>query len=314
MNESLIENLSILARYYKKVGDKWRHQAYQRSIISIKGLDYKITDINQMKGVKGIGQSIKEKIKEYLDNGQIQRVEEVKGHLKQKLHKNSKETVLELFRGVWGVGPVKAVELYAAGMRNLDDVRENQGLLTANQRIGIKYYQELLKPIPRDYIDVFQVDVHAVLAREFGLRSFKMKVAGSYRRGAKQSGDIDCLITSKKFNLKQMIDALVKWRIVTDILSMKGEKFMGIAHFPNGQLYHFRMDVEFLPEDEWGSGLLYFTGSEGFNIAMRRDAKKMGLILNQHGLFDLNGNRIPVFTENELMDAVGMKYVLPKNR
>lgn len=314
MNQGLIENLGILARYYKKVGDAWRQQAYQRAIIPIKALDFEITDVKQVKNVKGIGKSIQAKIKEYLDNGQIRKVEEVKVHLQQKVHKDKKETILETFKAIWGVGPAKARELYASGLRTLDDVRRNQDMLTENQRIGLKYYEDLLKPIPRKYIDVFQLTVRTVIAKEFGLHSFRMQVTGSYRRGAKQSGDIDCLITSKVFTLQDLIDVLVKWGIVTDILSMRGEKFMGIVHCPNGQWYHFRMDIEFLPEDEWGAGLLYFTGSKGFNVAMRADAKRLGYTLNQHGLFDKQGNRIPAYTEEELMTAVGMKYVPPNKR
>lgn len=314
MNQSLNENLGILVRYYKKVKDAWRQQAYQRAIISIKALDFEITDIKQLKGVKGVGKSIQEKIKEFLETGQIQKVEEVKGHLVQKVHTDKKEAVLEKFQSIWGVGPVKARELYESGMRTVEDVRRNQQALNANQKIGLKYYQDLLKPIPRKYIDIFKLVMKSVIANEYGLNSFRMKIAGSYRRGAQESGDIDCLITSKVFTLPELIPLLVKWGIVTDILSMREEKFMGVVHCPNGQWYHFRMDIEFLPEDEWGSGLLYFTGSKAFNVAMRVDAKKMGYILNQHGLFDKNGNRIPVYTEEELMAAIGMKYVPPERR
>ena len=275
MNHDIIENLGILAQYYKIIGDEWRKKAYQSAIFSIKGLDTEITSIKQVESIKGIGKSIVNKIKEYLDTGQIRKVEEVKVHLKQKVHKDKKEAAIELFQGIWGVGPVKALELYTLGMRNLDDIRAKQDLLNANQRIGLKYYQDLLKPIPREYIDIFQIVVRAVLVKEFGMNSYRLQVAGSYRRGASKSGDIDMLITSKKFNLRQIVKALTKWRIITETLSMRDEKFMGIAHCPNGQWYHFRMDIEFLPEDEWYSGLLYFTGSKGFNVAMRFNAKKL---------------------------------------
>lgn len=315
MNHNIIQNLSILSQYYNKVGDKWRHQAYQRSIISIKGLEFEITNVKQVKGVKGIGKSIMNKIKEYLDTGQIRKVEEVKEYIKQKVHKDKKETILEIFKGIWGVGPIKARELYALGMRNLNDIGSNQHLLNANQRIGLKYYQDLLKSIPREYIKIFEIAMRTVLVKEFGLHSYRMQLAGSYRRGARNSGDIDVLITSKKFNLRQMVDVLTKWDIITDTLSMRDEKFMGVVHCPNGQWYHFRMDIEFLPENEWGAGLLYFTGSKGFNITMRADAKKLGLTLNQHGLFRMDGTRVPAYTEEELMLAIGMKgYVSPENR
>lgn len=314
MNHDIVENLGILVRYYKKIGDKWRAHAYQLAIISIKSLDHQITDIKQVKGRKGVGKGIIDKIKEYLDTGHIRKVDEVKGQLKQKNHMDNKDSILELFQTIWGIGPIKSQELYVNGMRTLDDIRLNQHLLNKNQRIGIKYYKEFLKPIPRKYIIIFKTVVKELLTKEFGVNSFRMKIAGSYRRGATHSGDIDCLVTSKKFNLEQMIDILIKHEIVTDVLSMRVEKFMGVAQCPNSKLLNFRMDVEFLPENEWGSGLLYFTGSKGFNMSMRLDAKKLGYTLNQHGLFDKHGNRVPVFTEKEIMNAIGMDYVEPNHR
>jgi DNA polymerase/3'-5' exonuclease PolX len=74
------------------------------------------------------------------------------------------------------------------------------------------------------------------------------------------------------------------------------------------------MDIEFLPENEFYVGLLYFTGSKSLNIAMRANAKRQGYTLNQHGLFDKKGNRIPVFTEEEIMAELGMSYIEPHKR
>lgn len=313
-NQEIIDNLDILARYYKKVGDQWRQQAYQRAIVSIKGLDFQITDIKQIKSVKGIGKNINEKINEYLNTGEIHKVEEVKGQLKRKANLDSKSNILEEFQEIWGVGPAKAAELYADGMRSINDVRNNKQLLNANQRIGLKYYEELLKSIPRYYIDIFQMVLRVAIGKTYGLNSFRLEIAGSYRRGALSSGDIDCLITSKKFNLQQLVNTLIKWNIITDILSVRDEKFMGIVHCPNGDFHHFRMDIEFIPENEWGACLLYFTGSKGFNVSTRIQAKKMGYTLNQHGLFDSKGHRIPVYTEKEILNAIGMNYVPPEKR
>jgi DNA polymerase/3'-5' exonuclease PolX len=91
---------------------------------------------------------------------------------------------------------------------------------------------------------------------------------------------------------------------------MKDEKFMGIAHCPSGKYFYFHVDIVFLPKEEWGSGLLWFTGSKVFNINMRARAKKMGYTLNQKGLFDQNGDQIKAFTEKEIMYALKMNWTL----
>ena len=314
MNETIIENLGILVRYYKNNGDFWRERSYRNAIVSIKSLDFSITDINQIKSVKGIGKTIREKIKEYLDTGQIMKVEEIKKEILTNKKKNDKDSTIELFETIWGIGIVKARELYQDGMRSLEDLEKNKHLLTTNQKIGLKFYKDFLEPIPREYIDCFQLVMKNAFNHAFGVRTYRLEIAGSYRRDSKQSGDIDCLITSKTFNLTQLVDVLKRDNIITDILSMRNEKFMGVAKLPNSKSKHFRLDIEFVPEDQYGSGLLYFTGSKAFNIAMRTDAKKKGYTLNQHGLFNQNGERIPVYSEAEIMAVIGMKYVPPNKR
>ena len=199
-------------------------------------------------------------------------------------------------------------------MRSLDDLRKNPNLLTKEQKIGLKYYDDLHTRIPREYIDTFQLMVRYVLAKEVGMEGYELIIAGSYRRKNKTSGDIDILITSKKLTLKRIVDILKKWGIITDVISMQKEKFMGIAHCPSGQYFYFHVDIVFLPKEQWGAGLLWFTGSKGFNIQMRSKAKKMGYTLNQHGLFNKNGDQIPVYTEKEIMKALGMKWVPPEKR
>jgi len=315
MNNGIIENMRVLSKYYEDKGDKWRGIAYQRAWVIIKNLKFEIKDINQVKSLPGIGKSIRAKIKEYLDTGQIRKVNEIKAELNKKSIIEEKYDVIELLKGVWGVGDVKANKLYGLGVKSIEDIKKYKNVLNKNQLLGLKYYYDLIKPVKREYIDIIKIIIHAILTKEFGKNSYRMEIAGSYRRGATQSGDMDVLITSKKFNLKDIVNILSKWNVITETLCMKQEKFMGIAHCPSGQSHNFRMDIEFLPEEEWGSGLLYFTGSKDFNIATRANAKRLGLTLNQHGLFNnSNGKRLNVNTEKEILKEIKIEFILPNNR
>jgi nucleotidyltransferase/DNA polymerase involved in DNA repair len=53
---------------------------------------------------------------------------------------------------VWGVGPVKAKQLYDAGIRSIEDLRKKQHLLTDMQKIGLKYHEDFSEKIPRDEV------------------------------------------------------------------------------------------------------------------------------------------------------------------
>jgi len=311
-NYDIIYQLKILADYYKKEGDTFRQKAYNTAIYSIKNLDYQIDNAYDFKNakIKGIGKSIADKIIEFLNTGKIKKVQEIQSSITQK--RDSKSDIIDSFLKIWGVGPVKANELYKEGFRSINDIRLNQELLTKSQQIGLKYYEELQIKIPRDSITIFSLALKTVITTKL-TDKFKMDIAGSYRRGQDESNDVDCLITSTKFNLKELVNVLQKYGIVTDILSIKNEKFMGIAHCPTSKLY-FRFDIEFVPKNEYASALLYFTGSQNFNIMMRQDAKKQGFTLNQHGIFNNKGILISTNSEKQIFEIIGMKYVPPDMR
>lgn len=317
MNKELIDNFGILAKYSKQNNEPFKLRAYNTVIQELKNLDIPLTNLNQVRSVRGIGKKSLAKIKEYLETGKISEVEKAKKLLVITPDKplSKKDRVIELFTGVWGVGPARANALYNSGMRTLKDLKKHPELLTGNQRLGLKYYDDLKKRVPRVYIDILSACIEFVLSYEFGLNSFDIQVCGSYRRGAKESGDMDILITSTNFTLKDAVKKLTEWYLITDTLSIKGEKFMGIARCPAGKWFNIRLDIEFLPLDEWGSGMLYFTGSQMFNIRTRSEAKKKGYTLNQHGLFATNtGKRVPVYTEQEILDKIGVGYVSPEKR
>ena len=253
-----------------------------------------------------------------METGEIEKVQEVKKLLVKETENDetiSKNRILGKFSSILGAGEKTAEKWWNSGMRSFEDLQKNKHLLTHQQKIGLKYYNDLQKRIPREYIDTFQVMIRYILAKEIGLDNYKMQVAGSYRRGNSNSGDIDILITSKKTTLRKIVVVLKEWKVITDVISMKDEKFMGIAHCPNGQWYHFHLDIVFVEPLSWGAALLYFTGSKGFNILIRQKAKNdFNYTLNQRGLYDENNEPIPVFTEKDILEEIGMEYIDPENR
>ena len=53
-----------------------------------------------------------------------------------------------MFTKLWGAGPTTALAWTRAGLRTLDDLRTKANL-TRQQKIGLKYYDELLDRMPR---------------------------------------------------------------------------------------------------------------------------------------------------------------------
>jgi DNA polymerase beta len=314
MNQSIIDNLEILERYYsnewkmyRQPKDNFRRLAYSKAIHTIRELKYKITDISQVKKLNGIGKSIFEKIREFLNNGFIKKVEE--------LDILPKDKIIDSFLKIWGVGPVKAAVLYEKGYRSIESVVKDPNILNRQQIIGLKYYEDLQKKIPRVAITAMKKIIRYILDKEFSRGTYMLKVAGSYRRCRDHSNDIDILLSSKTFCLKEIVYVLQKYDIITDILSMQNEKFMGIARYPIKGEPYLRLDIEFLPEEEIPFGLLYFTGSKDFNKEIRLHAKKLGYTLNQHGLkCNKTGKQIIARNEEEIFKILGIEYLEPKDR
>jgi DNA polymerase/3'-5' exonuclease PolX len=315
MNKDIIDQFVILQTYFRKEGDYGRTIAYGKAVSALRTIDREITNISHVKNVTGIGPKVQEKIKEYLDTGKIQAVEDVKNKMKKEVQLSHKDTVLLDLQTIWGVGPKKAESLYEKGIRGIWDLQNHKELLTRQQIIGLKYQKDLQQKITRNVITSLYIVMMYYLNKKYGKGNYDMVIAGSYRRGAKESGDIDCVLSSRYFSLEQAVELFKKEGVITDVLSMRKEKFMGIAHCPGGGIY-FRLDIEYVDESEFGSALLYFTGSKGTNIYMRSEAKRKGLLLSEHGLFSIKtGKKVLDYpTEEEIFDKIGIPYIPPERR
>lgn len=315
MNKELIDQFRVLQVYFKEQGDKGRTIAYGKVIGALQTIDKPIKSISDVQGVRGIGPKVMSKIKEFLDTGEIESVKTAKTEMSKKNKLTKEQQIINKFEKIWGIGPSKAKSLYDRGMRSMKDLRDNLTLLTTQQRIGLKYYHDLQKKIPRETITSLYVVISYYLHSILGKNNYTFVVAGSYRRGELESGDMDCLISTKKYTLPKIVRILKKHGIITDVLSMKDTKFMGIAHCPGGGL-NIRLDIEYVPEESWGSALLYFTGSKTFNVHMRAQAKRRGLLLNEYGLFDIKTGKsvLDKPSEKDIFDKLGMKYIKPENR
>lgn len=300
-NELLIKKFTILKDYYSNENDKFRSLTYSRAIQIIKNLP-KITSIEQVKNIKGFGKTLTGQLQEFLNTGEIEKVKSIIGKMNKK----------HPFEKIFGIGPVKSKYLQNLGINTISELKAHKSILTRQQQIGLKYYYELLEKIPRIKIQVLEIIIRYVIKKELG-KNYKMDIAGSYRRGEKFSGDIDIIITSKNFSLNDLVKTLEKYSIITDILSMKQTKFMGIVTCPGQSMQHYRLDIEFLPKEEYITGLLYFTGSKLTNIFMRYEAKKLGYLLNEHGLFK-DGKRISVKNEKDIFSKLNLAYIKPEKR
>lgn len=297
MNSDLVTELTRIADNYRAQGDLFRNKAYRNAANNISKLSIQITSGQQAREqIKGIGDSVQKSIDTYLSQGVSDRFQ-----TDEELTKT-----LKLFEGVHGIGPVKAKKLYDEGYRTIDDLGEAE--LTHAQQIGLKYYDDLKLKIPRSEMDMFNELFHL----NYDHHRLTWTIAGSYRRGAPESGDIDLLVKQDMLedgdvlHLSDVKNVLQPY-IVADLTNTNGDKYMGVIQLEDCPAR--RLDIRLIKPESYYYALLYFTGSKELNITMRNRAIELGLTLNEYGL-----NGLQAHSEEEIFKHLGMEYIPPNMR
>ena len=300
--KTIIDNLIIIKDYENYKNEKYKVKAYTNVINNILIYNDDIKDLKDLKKIDGIGKSIFDKIKELYETGKI-------SYIENNITNDDIYTFKQELLSIHGIGPVKANNIVDSGIKSIDELRKNHlKMLNAKQKIGIKYYNELKERIPLDeYIKHLEI-----LNKDLKKNKLTFDFVGSYRRESKSMGDIDLLIMkNSKFNFKDYITTLINSNYIIDVLAFGEKKFMGIIKLPN-QLPR-RLDILLSPKNEYYYSLLYFTGSNIFNIGFRHYVKvNFGLSLSEHG-FDKDINT-PINSEEDIFKFLKLKYVKPKDR
>ena len=140
---------------------------------------------------------------------------------------------------------------------------------------------------------------------------FEFSINGSYRRGNKTSGDIDLLLKTlpgmrKGDGLKLIVDALSKEGYIVETLALGKKKFMGVVnHYDKENGVHRHLDIIETTPAEWPFARLYFTGSGGFNVKMRKHAMDLGYTMNEYSIKRIVGKSAKALTAAEITEAIG---------
>ena len=309
LNEKFIDIMEQLANIMLKQGEPFRARAYQKAQETIMAYPTDILSPNDLKGKPGIGSTIMEKLEEYVKTGTLRVLE------------REKTNPVNILADVYGIGPKKAKELVDKGITTIEKLRENQQLLNEIQKVGLTYYEDVLKRIPRSEIEEYEQFFDNNFKKVSNTPKSRFEIVGSYRRGAQSSGDIDVIITSENPKVfVNFIDELIKQKIILEVLSRGPTKCLVIAKIPSSDSAR-RVDFLYTSLDEFPFAILYFTGSKIFNTVMRHQALQMGLTMNEHGLYTLHdgkkkGDKVEwsFKDEKDIFDYLNMEYKTPVER
>ena len=127
------------------------------------------------------------------------------------------------------------------------------------------------------------------------------KVAGSLRRGADEIGDVDIVVIPKE-GFTEKVEEII------NVTSSGKRKIYGTY---KGTPINF-----FITEEKsWGACLMTATGPAVYNIRKRFLVKRMGLKLNEYGLFKVSsGEYLAGEKEDDIYDYLGWTHKAPCER
>lgn len=316
-NQLIVDMLETMQNIMFMNGEPFKARAYSKAKETVMLMETTIEKKADVEGKNGFrkGGSVLKTLDEFLKNKKVQKIEE------------SKTDMRFVFNDIYGVGPKMATKLAdknGLNISSIEELREKQDeLLNDVQKKGLKYYEDILKRIPRKEINIY----NKLLLKYFNeVKPNKSKstiqIVGSWRRGAKTSGDIDVIICdsdkdSKLF--KNFIDKLIKKNILIEVLSRGNVKTLGISKL-NSRSTARRIDFMFTPKDQFPFAILYFTGSKVFNTMMRKRALDLNMTMNEHGLYHFKNKKKGKLisetfeSEKDIFKFLGIEYVEPEMR
>lgn len=283
--------------------DPFRVRAFQRAAMAIEGREEPICGMpsDQLLAVPGIGPHLAAQVGELCAGRESSLLLEL-----QQSIPASVIALLELDQ----VGPKTVHRLWhELGVSTIEDLEQaaRAHRVSTLKGFGAKKEEELLKAIARHRRStgrMTRVQAEAVLAGVAALLTDgTYTVAGSFRRGRSTIGDLDIVSTEAP--------AVVNPRLVAqaDEVIDLGEKRTSVRFM--GQ----RVDIRFCTPDQYGTMLMYLTGSKDFSIRLREIALSPGWRLNEYGIEErTTGSLRTAATEEEIFSMLGMDPVPPELR
>ena len=280
-------------------GDQFRARNYEKAAKSVAGYggDVDLLDETALRKIPGVGSSIAAKIIQFQRTGTIAELEDLRASVPDGVREMTRIPALgpkrafQLYREL-GIGSI--AELSAAiDDGRLKDLRGFGAKSEDKLRRGIELAQSFGQRVPLNVASDVAERIVAAISAVPGCE--RCEHAGSLRRFRETIGDVDILAAASDSG--PLMRTLTELPGVTDVIA-RGEAKTSVristAHISTGRPAGGRRNPG-RPAGRaralLGHGMLYFTGSQAHNVAIREIAVRRKLKLSEYGLFDVESGR-----------------------
>jgi DNA polymerase (family X) len=292
-------------------GNPFKVRAYRQAAQVIDTLARPAPELlerGELEKLPGIGRHMALHIEELLDRGDFREHQEVSGRVPAG--------VIEMLQ-IESLGPKTVAGLWKTlgitDLRELEAACRDQRVLHL-PRMGATRVQKILEALERHRARRGRTPLHRALAHADAIlarlravpRVVAAEAAGSVRRRRETVGDLDLLVATD--------DAEPVMRLVARL----PEAAKTLAEGPTKTTIRLKsglqVDVRVVRPESFGAALHYFTGSKNHNIALRTRAVRLGLKINEYGVFDREDHRLGGAREEDVFRAVGLPFIPPELR
>ena len=312
--ENLAEVLEEIALLLELKGENpFKVRAYRQGAETVRNYDGEIVELaskNELVGIKGIGEALRDKLHELASTGKLAYYENLRAEFPAG--------IFELF-DLQGLGPKKVKALYEAlGIASITDLKAacDAGKVAGLPGFGAKTQVKILEAITlkATFADRFLLGGVSPVVEEI-LELLRMHpevsrvtAAGSFRRAKETVHDLDFLVSTKEPKL--VCEDFTTLPQVESII-VCGETKASVR-LKNG----LQCDLRAVSNAQFPFALQYFTGSKEHNVAIRGLALKQGLSLNEYGFTPTNETAVvpEMNDEADIYRVLGLDFIAPELR
>jgi len=312
-NRQLADTFTLIADLLEIKGEIiYKTLAYRKAADSLTSLGRDANEYwkeGKLQDIPGVGKAIAEKIDELLSTGKLEFLEKLEAEIPPGLAD---------WLPVPGMGPKKIALIWKElGITELSELEKaaKDGKLRDLPGMGEKSEQQIIEgiaslarrsgriplgrawPLAQEIIEVL-LGIEGVVAAE---------TAGSLRRMRPTVGDLDILAAAK-----DSAPVMEAFTTLPGVLRVHGKgEFKSSIEFTDG----VRAQLWVHPPDEFGTALVYATGSKDHNVRLREMALDKGLSLSDHNFAKTDGSGIILCTtEEEVYKTLGLPWIPPELR
>jgi DNA polymerase (family 10) len=293
---------------YRVIAYRTAAKTVRDASVSVMGL----TREGKVTSLPGIGKTLEEKLKALDETGDIPAA--------QKLRAKFPAGLLAVMH-LPGFGPKRARLLYEElGVDSLEALRDKaqEGEIRKIRGLGARVEENLLRvlaeqadgggPAPRILLSrALPVAEQIAGALREHPASDRVEIAGSLRRLADSSKDIDIIATAS--DPVALTSTLAELPLVESVQSSGEAGARVVTH--SGM----KVDLRVVAPDQFGNVLQHFTGSKAHNMQLREAAVRRGLHVSEYGILDdETGETTRCATEEAVYERLGLAWIPPELR